>query len=225
MNQNLFLVFRFTRSSCGSSKCTAKWKLFYWTKCFLVVVSSCWSTFKFRSSMYRNTYKVTEHSRLLDFVMYQAWIRGSCWADIMLYSYASISFVYNGRLLDAFSSKSFNNTPSKLSIRPSDHHLLILQSETDVISLCSINQWKWVTTQCAYRVSTTLPFQGVRGLYRGYLTTILREVPFSFIQFPVWEQLKVGEALSIWFCALTLSHVTTVSPESQICLSWIWPLK
>jgi solute carrier family 25 S-adenosylmethionine transporter 26 len=30
-----------------------------------------------------------------------------------------------------------------------------------------------------------------RGLYRGYGTTILREVPFSFIQFPLWEYFKL----------------------------------
>lgn len=31
-----------------------------------------------------------------------------------------------------------------------------------------------------------------RGLYRGYLTTILREVPFSLIQFPLWEFFKAN---------------------------------
>lgn len=31
-----------------------------------------------------------------------------------------------------------------------------------------------------------------RGLYRGYGSTILREVPFAFIQFPIWEHLKVN---------------------------------
>ncbi|XP_037036831.1 S-adenosylmethionine mitochondrial carrier protein homolog [Bradysia coprophila] len=29
-----------------------------------------------------------------------------------------------------------------------------------------------------------------KGLYRGYGSTILREVPFAFIQFPIWEHLK-----------------------------------
>ncbi|CAH8625768.1 unnamed protein product [Dicrocoelium dendriticum] len=38
--------------------------------------------------------------------------------------------------------------------------------------------------------SGTLGAEGVRGLYRGYLSTVLREVPFSFIQFPTWECLK-----------------------------------
>ncbi|VDP91368.1 unnamed protein product [Echinostoma caproni] len=43
-----------------------------------------------------------------------------------------------------------------------------------------------------------ISFQGFRGLYRGYLSTISREIPFSFIQFPVWEQLKVR--LTSAFC-------------------------
>lgn len=29
-----------------------------------------------------------------------------------------------------------------------------------------------------------------KGLYRGYGSTVLREVPFAFIQFPIWEHLK-----------------------------------
>ncbi|XP_022085246.1 S-adenosylmethionine mitochondrial carrier protein-like isoform X1 [Acanthaster planci] len=33
--------------------------------------------------------------------------------------------------------------------------------------------------------------EGVRGLYRGYLSTVMREIPFSIIQFPLWEILKV----------------------------------
>lgn len=30
-----------------------------------------------------------------------------------------------------------------------------------------------------------------KGLYRGFGTTIMREVPFSLIQFPLWEHLKL----------------------------------
>jgi len=39
-------------------------------------------------------------------------------------------------------------------------------------------------------VKSVLSTEGPRGLYRGYLTTVLREIPFSFIQFPLWEYLK-----------------------------------
>uniref|UniRef100_A0AC34RJ77 S-adenosylmethionine mitochondrial carrier protein n=1 Tax=Panagrolaimus sp. JU765 TaxID=591449 RepID=A0AC34RJ77_9BILA len=31
---------------------------------------------------------------------------------------------------------------------------------------------------------------GFSGFYRGYMTTISREIPFSFIEFPLWEFLK-----------------------------------
>lgn len=30
-----------------------------------------------------------------------------------------------------------------------------------------------------------------RGLYRGYGTTVMREIPFSLIQFPLWEYFKL----------------------------------
>lgn len=39
-------------------------------------------------------------------------------------------------------------------------------------------------------LQTTLAKEGFRGLYRGYLSTVVREIPFSFIQFPIWEYLK-----------------------------------
>ena len=32
--------------------------------------------------------------------------------------------------------------------------------------------------------------EGIRGFYRGYLPTIMREIPFSLIQFPLWEYFK-----------------------------------
>jgi len=37
--------------------------------------------------------------------------------------------------------------------------------------------------------------EGARGFYRGYLTTVIREIPFSLIQFPLWEGLKKQWAL------------------------------
>lgn len=33
--------------------------------------------------------------------------------------------------------------------------------------------------------------EGALGFYSGYLTTVMREVPFSMIQFPIWEAMKV----------------------------------
>ena len=33
--------------------------------------------------------------------------------------------------------------------------------------------------------------KGLQGLYRSYLTTLLREIPFGTIQFPLWEHFKL----------------------------------
>ena len=33
--------------------------------------------------------------------------------------------------------------------------------------------------------------EGFLGLYKGFGITIFREIPFSFIQFPIYEALKV----------------------------------
>uniref|UniRef100_A0ABI7W5Y9 Mitochondrial S-adenosylmethionine carrier protein n=1 Tax=Felis catus TaxID=9685 RepID=A0ABI7W5Y9_FELCA len=38
--------------------------------------------------------------------------------------------------------------------------------------------------------SNVLYQEGIRGLYRGYTSTVLREIPFSLVQFPLWESLK-----------------------------------
>ncbi|XP_042655827.1 S-adenosylmethionine mitochondrial carrier protein isoform X3 [Tyto alba] len=39
-------------------------------------------------------------------------------------------------------------------------------------------------------LSHTLYQEGIQGLYRGYKSTVLREIPFSLVQFPLWESLK-----------------------------------
>ncbi|XP_065177925.1 mitochondrial S-adenosylmethionine carrier protein-like [Sycon ciliatum] len=49
---------------------------------------------------------------------------------------------------------------------------------------------------------------GFRGLYRGYMATVQREIPFSVLQYPLWEGMKrtwanyQGSALSGWQSAL-----------------------
>jgi solute carrier family 25 S-adenosylmethionine transporter 26 len=61
----------------------------------------------------------------------------------------------------------------------------------------------WATFQ------RTLYSDGFRGLYRGYTTTVLREIPFSLIQFPLWERLKVT-----W----SRSQATPIQPwQSTVC--------
>ncbi|KAJ8361221.1 hypothetical protein SKAU_G00177460 [Synaphobranchus kaupii] len=55
----------------------------------------------------------------------------------------------------------------------------------------------------------TLREEGFCGLYRGYRSTVLREIPFSLVQFPLWEYLK-----SLW--SLRQGHVL-YSWQSAVC--------
>ena len=43
--------------------------------------------------------------------------------------------------------------------------------------------------------------EGVRGLYRGYGSTIFREIPFTCIQFPLYEYLKRQLGERTWWHA------------------------
>lgn len=52
----------------------------------------------------------------------------------------------------------------------------------------------------------TLASEGVRGLYRGYWSTVSRDLPFSVLQLPVWELLKEawggGQEVEPWQSAV-----------------------
>ena len=56
---------------------------------------------------------------------------------------------------------------------------------------------------------TILSEEGIQGLYRGYKSTVLREIPFSLVQFPLWESLK-----ALW--AWRRGHVVD-SWQSAVC--------
>ena len=50
---------------------------------------------------------------------------------------------------------------------------------------------------------------GLQGLYRGGLATLAREVPFSLVQFPLWELLKAK--------VVKLKGRPTTPVESAVC--------
>ncbi|XP_055484383.1 S-adenosylmethionine mitochondrial carrier protein isoform X1 [Psammomys obesus] len=61
------------------------------------------------------------------------------------------------------------------------------------------------TLQIFYNI---LSEEGIQGLYRGYKSTVLREIPFSLVQFPLWESLKAlwswrqGHVVDSWQSAV-----------------------
>eukprot|EP00093_Oithona_nana_P009966 09966.XXX_110365_111186_1 [CDS] Oithona nana genome sequencing. len=67
-----------------------------------------------------------------------------------------------------------------------------------------------VNTKSSQVLSDLLKTEGPRGLYRGFATTVIREVPFSMIQFPLWEWLK-----SKWARHLKEDRVTPL--QSSVC--------
>nr|XP_025740497.1 S-adenosylmethionine mitochondrial carrier protein isoform X3 [Callorhinus ursinus] len=57
-------------------------------------------------------------------------------------------------------------------------------------------KWLWHTDSSSYlmpvkhMLAASAGEVGIQGLYRGYKSTVLREIPFSLVQFPLWESLK-----------------------------------
>ncbi|XP_057217279.1 mitochondrial S-adenosylmethionine carrier protein isoform X1 [Triplophysa rosa] len=83
-----------------------------------------------------------------------------------------------------------------------------------------------------YRVLlNTLQEEGFRGLYRGYGSTVLREIPFSLVQFPLWEYLKTvwwrsqGGTLDSWqaaACGAVAGGVAAfVTTPLDVAKTWI----
>ncbi|XP_046547621.1 S-adenosylmethionine mitochondrial carrier protein-like [Haliotis rubra] len=64
------------------------------------------------------------------------------------------------------------------------------------------------THSSLHTLRVTLASEGFQGLYRGYFSTVAREVPFSFIQFPLWEYFKMkwsshtGRPIEAWQSAV-----------------------
>uniref|UniRef100_A0A8I5KQI7 Mitochondrial S-adenosylmethionine carrier protein n=1 Tax=Homo sapiens TaxID=9606 RepID=A0A8I5KQI7_HUMAN len=77
---------------------------------------------------------------------------------------------------------------------------LLLLLDPFLMVACLIRVPSEVVKQRAQVSASTRTFQifsnilyeeGIQGLYRGYKSTVLREIPFSLVQFPLWESLKV----------------------------------
>jgi len=65
-----------------------------------------------------------------------------------------------------------------------------------------------------FALSDTFKRYGIRGFYTGYFTTVAREIPFSFIQFPLWERAKI-------MCSTYLNDGQDIKPyQGALCGSF-----
>ncbi|XP_047603164.1 S-adenosylmethionine mitochondrial carrier protein isoform X1 [Lutra lutra] len=92
--------------------------------------------------------------------------------------------------------KWFLHTDSSSYLMPVKH--MLAASAGEVVA-CLIRVPSEVVKQRAQVSASSRTFhifsnilykEGVQGLYRGYKSTVLREIPFSLVQFPLWESLK-----------------------------------
>ncbi|XP_006160430.1 S-adenosylmethionine mitochondrial carrier protein isoform X5 [Tupaia chinensis] len=92
--------------------------------------------------------------------------------------------------------KWFLHTGSSSYMTPVKH--MLAASAGEVVA-CLIRVPSEVVKQRAQVSASSRTFQifsnilgeeGIQGLYRGYKSTVLREIPFSLVQFPLWESLK-----------------------------------
>ena len=67
--------------------------------------------------------------------------------------------------------------------------------------------------------------EGNKGFYRGYGTTVMREIPFSILQFPIWERLKIiwqnkqNKAVEAWQSAVCGSVAGGISAGKNIVIT------
>ncbi|RMZ94570.1 S-adenosylmethionine mitochondrial carrier, partial [Brachionus plicatilis] len=64
----------------------------------------------------------------------------------------------------------------------------LIRVPVDVVRQKTQAQHNLNTVQIMKKIFKT---EGFRGFYRSYLTTVLREIPFGSVQFPLWEYLKL----------------------------------
>lgn len=71
------------------------------------------------------------------------------------------------------------------------------------------------STEC---IKATMESAGIAGFFKGFWTTVFRDAPFSFIQFPIYEKLKLE-----WSKYLTQNNTSIQTPSSSSSSSSLSP--
>ncbi|KAM7063599.1 mitochondrial S-adenosylmethionine carrier protein isoform 4-T4 [Molossus nigricans] len=131
--------------------------------------------------------------------------------------------------------KWFLHTDSSSYMMPVKH--MLAASAGEVVA-CLIRVPSEVVKQRAQVSAASRTFQifsnilyqeGIRGLYRGYKSTVLREIPFSLVQFPLWESLKAlwswrqDRVVDPWQSAVCGAFAVPVplAIDMDLCNVWI----
>lgn len=79
----------------------------------------------------------------------------------------------------------------------SDVHHIVAASLGELVSCairvpCEVVKMRAQTTESKIVVilEEMLVKGGLKGIYRGFFSTVMRDIPFSIVQYPIWEKLK-----------------------------------
>lgn len=119
-------------------------------------------------------------------------------AALFFLTYESLKPVFRSRLVDAEGSTGAIGNPTFMHAVGSTLSESLAASCGEVVActICvpteNIKQRMQVNAEQSMQglVRSIYASRGISGFYTGYGTTVAREVPFSFIQLPIWERLK-----------------------------------
>lgn len=86
----------------------------------------------------------------------------------------------------------------------------LIRVPTEVIKTRTQTSMYGASASSFKAATLVLQHDGIRGFYRGFLTTIMREIPFTSLQFPLYEFLK--HRLSIY-----LDRKSLYAHEAAVC--------
>lgn len=85
-----------------------------------------------------------------------------------------------------------SRTPPRAKPADSDQVSCLIRVPTEVVKSRTQTGAYGVGGSSLQSAINTLRYEGARGFYRGFGITIAREIPFTSIQFPLFEALKRG---------------------------------
>lgn len=71
------------------------------------------------------------------------------------------------------------------------YEIVKMRSQTRIVQQGATNKPNKIVTNMSI-VRDIIAKEGAKGFYRGFSSTIMRDLPFSALQFPLWERMKLN---------------------------------